>query len=235
MQTKKDIAFINGSHLDENSWFEVIRILGSEKYNAVALPRLGRDDDGPAHISNMAKLSCEKLSGPTIMIVHSFGGAIVNSMIGICPEKISKVIYISALVPLKGEKPMDLLKGVDQKLFMSAVKIEKSRIVPKSQKKLLMVLDSGINPNSLILPNTYSESTTPGGDVLDFDGEKFQKIPKYYIFTEADQIIPLAIQKKYVERVNILGTRSVNSGHLPMISQPEELAKAIEALLSADL
>ena len=232
---RQAMAFIIGSHLDENSWFETIQRLGSgntDKYDIVALPKLNRDGETALHLEQIAEHYCEKLTAPTTLVAHSFGGAISAAMMGLCPEKISKIIYVAAIVPLNGEKAMDLMKNVDQKLFMSAVKIEKGRIIPKSQKKLLSVLDAGINLNSLILPDTYSESMFPGKDVIRFDVKKFEKTPKYYIFTEADKIIPRAQQKKYSERVHVLDSKSVTSGHLPMISQPAELALAIDAFAS---
>ncbi|RYZ76424.1 MAG: alpha/beta hydrolase, partial [Proteobacteria bacterium] len=196
---KKEIVFINGSHLDETSWFEVVRILGTEKYSALALPRLGRDEVGPSSLAKIAELSCAQLKAPSTLVVHSFGGAIANAMYGVCPEKFAGIVYVSALIPASGETPMALLKGVDQKTYMAAVKMEKGRIVPRSQKKLLQALDSGINPNTLILPKVYSESMAVNADVVQFDYVKMQSVPKFYIFTENDKVLPLSLQKKYVE------------------------------------
>ena len=55
----------------------------------------------------------------------------MNEMTGICPENISKIIYVAALVPLNGEHPTDQLKGIDQKLYMSFVEVGKDRTTPK--------------------------------------------------------------------------------------------------------
>jgi pimeloyl-ACP methyl ester carboxylesterase len=90
-----------------------------------------------------------------------------------------------------------------------------------------------VNPNSLILPNVYPEPLLPGTDRVKFKTPDLERIPKYYIYTTQDKIIPVEIQKKLTSRTNIKASDSVPAGHLPMLTQPAALAKLIDTFATA--
>jgi pimeloyl-ACP methyl ester carboxylesterase len=228
VESKINLVLISGFHLDERSWDEMIKSIDMTKFTVQAMPRLGRDPDHPAHLSEIAKMSCEKIKGPSVIVGHSFGGAFTNEIMGVCPGKVLKIIYVSALVPLKGEHAMDQLKGVDQRRYGSAVKMDKDRMTPKSQKAILSALDNGVSKEQTKQTQVYPESFVPSGDAVDYNSEAFAKLSKYYIYTGKDEVIPVKFQKKFTDRIEITDSKTIQSGHLPMLTQPKELAKAIE-------
>ena len=226
---KTNLILITGSHLDETSWSEVSKNLDEAHFAVFALPRLGRDADQPLHLKQIAEMACQKLEGPTVVVAHSFGGATANEMTGVCPDKISKIIYIAALVPLNGEHPTDQLKGSDQKLYMSIVEVGKDRISPKSNFKFLNGMDSEVSKNEAALPAVFPESMLNLGDVIEFKNDTFNAIPKYYVFTSKDQVIAPEYQKKLSQRITLAGSETIQSGHLPLLSKPKEVADIIKA------
>lgn len=228
-QQKINLLLITGSHLDETSWSEVTKNLDEAQFAVFALPRLGRDANQPLHLKQIAEMACQKLAGTTVVVAHSFGGATANEMTGVCPEKISKIIYIAALVPLDGEHPTDQLKGADQKLYMSIVEVGKDRISPKLKVKFLNGMDPEVSKNEASLPAVFPESMLNLGDVVEFKNETFNKIPKYYVFTSRDQVITPEYQKKLSGRITLAGSETIQSGHLPLLSKPKEVAAIITA------
>lgn len=57
-------------------------------------------------------------------------------------------------------------------------------------------------------------------------------IPCSYIFTVNDGALPLSVQKGLAEQLGPEAkTASLNSDHAPHVSMPEELVKAIEAVI----
>ncbi len=93
-QQKVNLILISGSHLDETSWGEMIKNLDQAHFAVLAHPRLGRDANQPLHLKQIAEMACQKLGVPTVVVAHSFGGSTANEMTGVCPEKISKIIYV---------------------------------------------------------------------------------------------------------------------------------------------
>jgi pimeloyl-ACP methyl ester carboxylesterase len=73
----------------------------------------------------------------------------------------------------------------------------------------------------------------PGTDRVKFKTPDLERIPKYYIYTTQDKIIPVEIQKKLTSRTNIKASDSVPAGHLPMLTQPAALAKLIDTFATA--
>lgn len=229
---KVNLILITGSHLDETSWSDVAKNLDETHFSVLALPRLGRDANQPLHLKQIAEMACHKLEGPTAVVAHSFGGATANEMTGVCPEKISKIIYIAALVPLNGEHPTDQLKGADQKLYMSIVEVGKDRITPKSKVKFLNGMDSEVSKNQDALPAVFPESMLNLGDVIEFKNDTFNAIPKYYVFTSKDHVIAPEFQKKIAQRITLTASEMIQSGHLPLLSKPKEVAEIIKAVTS---
>ncbi len=226
---KTNLILITGSHLDETSWSEVVKNLDDTYFSVLALPRLGRDANQPLHLKQIAEMACQKLQGPTVIVAHSFGGSTANEMTGVCPEKITKIIYIAALVPLNGEHPTDPLKGADQKLYMSIVEVGKDRITPKAKVKFLSGMDLEVSKNEAVLPAVFPESMLNLGDVIEFKNDTFNAIPKYYVFTSKDHVIAPEFQKKMAQRITLTASETIPSGHLPLLSKPKEVAEIIKA------
>lgn len=195
------------------------------------MPRLGRDADHPEHLKQTAEMACAKITAPTTIVAHSFGGAVTNEIIGVCPAKVKKIIYVSALVPMNGEHPTDMLKGANQKAYMSAVKVGKDRITPKKQIVFLKKLDASLKLDQKNLPPVYAESMLSLGDVIENNAADFNKIAKYYIYTSDDKVIPLDYQKKMTARLTLAGSDSVKSGHLPLLTKPAQLAQILQKFI----
>ena len=115
--------------------------------------------------------------------------------------------------------------------YMKAVEMKKSKIVPKEPIPFFLVMDpsmrdavdsQGIGERSY--PKIYSEWMTVGEEEIDYDSARFNSIPKVYLYTARDQVIPVSIQKLNVTRAKIESTDIISSGHFPMVTEPRELA-----------
>ncbi len=223
--TQPTIVLVHGFHSDGDSWAQVKEELG-DKY-AVLTPSLpGRKDSENPSLQALAKSVCEPIPARSVVVGHSFGGAVINEMVGVCPEKIMRLIYLTAMVPLNGEKPLQVLDQAGQKEYMKAVKIEK-RAIPRSAKTYFQVMDSQLDKKNLPKSRLYSESLAPTQDVVKYDEAVFLKIPKFYIMATHDKVISLATQRKYIERTDMAQTGEIVAGHLPHFSKPNEVAQAI--------
>lgn len=222
-------VFIHGSHFDAEVWAPVIELFSSS--NNLAINLKGRADNESAGLTEMAKEVCSKIPETSNLIVHSFGGAVANQMIGVCPKKIVRIVYVTALVPLKGEQAFDLMTNLDQAEYGKAVSFTKTRIKPKDTKTFLNVMDAEITTKNMPLFKIYSESYKAGEDTISYDVAKFDAIPKCYIYTSKDKIITPATQEKYTKRITLAKTATLATGHLPMLSDNFGLASAIRSCL----
>jgi pimeloyl-ACP methyl ester carboxylesterase len=223
---KQNLVLIQGVHLDGNAWNELKTKLDPETFSVMDLGRIGRDTETAASLKMIAEQSCAAIPEKSTVVAHSFGGAIANSMTGICPDKITKIIYVSALVPLNGEKPFDLMNKTDKTNYAKVVTYEKFKIVPKEASAFFRGTDPQVKTEGP-LAELYSEWISLGGEAVIYDEAKFSAIPKVYLYTERDTVISLTTQFQYTSRTGIKHSDGIATGHFPMISNPEKLATLI--------
>ena len=230
MTKKKHLVFIQGVHLDEKSWDAVKQNFNTDQYECSDLKRLGRDGQEPASLKEIARQAAEKIPTNAILVAHSYGGAIANALVGICPEKIQKIIYLAAVVPLRGEKPFDKLAPADQKAYGSAVDFQPPKIIPKDAKTFFKQTDPVVDLNSP-LPHLYPEWISLTTEAIEYSDKDFNRIPKAYIHTLKDPVFSDTTQELFARRASIREiTKGLPTGHFPMFSDPVTLAELIKAL-----
>jgi pimeloyl-ACP methyl ester carboxylesterase len=224
--TKQNLVLIQGVHLDGTSWNAVKAKLDPEIFNVMDLGRTGRDTEEAASLKNIAELSCAAIPEKSTLVGHSYGGAISNAMVGTCPDKIERIIYISAVVPLNGEKPFDLMNKTDRTNYSKVVTFGKFKIIPKEAMAFFQGTDAAIASPDLY-PALYPEWISLTAEPVTYDETKFAAIPKAYIYTERDAVISLTTQFQYTSRTAIKNSDGIPTGHFPMISNPVRLAELI--------
>jgi|GEM_PF-1596111 len=222
----QSIVLIGGVHVDETAWNEVVKNIDANFYAITNFGRIGRDTEDPASLKNIAVLACDATPSRSTVVAHSFGGAVVNEMIGICPEKIAKILYLTAVIPLKGELPFDKIPPSGKKEYGKAVVFKPPMIIPKAPKAFFAAVDSTVDLNSP-LPILYPEWMSITQEKIDYDVKKMSAVPKVYFYTTKDVLLTMKAQKNYVARAMITDTDTLPTGHFPMISDPIELASLI--------
>src|SRR6478672_6961893 len=101
----KNIVLVHGGFVDGSGWASVYKILKSKGYNVsvVQNPTISLQDDVA-----VTKRMLETQDGPTILVGHSYGGAVITEA-GTHP-KVAGLVYITAFAPDKGESVASLIK-----------------------------------------------------------------------------------------------------------------------------
>ncbi len=222
----KNLVLIQGVHLGGSVWNEVKKYLEPSDLQVMDLARLGRDVYEPASLKKIAASACEIIEPDSILVGHSYGGAIANAIFGQCPEKIIKIIYVSGVVPLRGEKPFDQISKTNEENYLKAVTIKDKKIFPKDLRTFYRNTDSQINLDGP-LPTLYSEWVSLNDETVEYDEGRFQALAKVYIYTEHDVVISLLNQKEYVVRAGIKESESMAAGHYPMVSDAKRLSELL--------
>jgi len=234
IKTKNEIILIHGAHFDGQSWKTVAKDLEKKGFQTLSPSLPGRTHSKNVDLDTLAKFVCAESKENSILVGHSQGGAVINQMLGICPSKIKEIIYITAVVPFPKEKAFDYLEKRDEKWYFKAVEFKNDLFTPKNQGAFFQAFAQDFSnsaSNKRLLPPIYSEPAKIGETALNFDKAHFEQIPKCYIHATADQIVTLASQRKYTQRTHFDKVLSITSGHLPMLSKPEETSLAIQKCL----
>ncbi|GAA3921380.1 alpha/beta hydrolase [Litoribacillus peritrichatus] len=236
-QEKPTLVFVHGAHFTASSWQQVQTEL-KDTYPSVAVNLPGRNDKiipNQVSMELSAGSLCQSLgqiSGDKVLVAHSQGGAIVNAALNICPkENIEKIVYVTSVAPLDGEDVFAKLSKADEEHYFQGIRFNE-------QMELLEISDSEKFANNFaqdasgeqrkwLINSAVAEPAPVGGSKIKLNQQRFDDIEKHYVFAKRDQIISIESQNKIADSLKLKSTFTINSGHLPMLTQSKELANIL--------
>jgi|GEM_PF-757519 len=238
------LVFVHGAHLNASSWKNVTDLLAKKNYKSIALNLPGRHSGQNLHKITLpvsAQYVCDSLSSiqaPVTFIAHSQGGAVVNHALGLCPKlAVERIIYIAAVAPLNGEKPFGRLNKADEEAYFSGVTFDEPGGRMRIHKPALFAEAFSSSKLSAVhkkvLSAAVDEPAAIGDGVVSMNNAGFQALPKHFIFTLRDNIISPVSQQQIAGRLQNLTTSSIDTGHVPMITEAGSLVDVLAQVLAS--
>jgi pimeloyl-ACP methyl ester carboxylesterase len=214
---------VHGAWADGSSWSGVIPSLraGGMKVVAVQLPRTSIADDAAT-----VKRAIAAQSGRVILAGHSYGGAVITEA-GNDP-KVAALVYVSAFAPGDGQSINDLLKPFPKPVWQSTIQVDSggylslpeatvaTYLAPDLPKPVAGVIAATQGP---LFAHAFDDKITRAA---------WKSKPSWWVVSLQDQIIPAALQKGMASGIGATIT-TVDSGHLSLVTHPNEVAAAILA------
>ena len=104
-EAKPTIVLVHGAWADSSGWNESIEKLQKKGYTALAVATPLRSLHGDAAYLRSVLAS---LSGPIVLVGHSYGGAVLTNAATGNPN-VKALVYIAAFAPDKGETQIELI------------------------------------------------------------------------------------------------------------------------------
>ncbi|MGA3190597.1 MAG: alpha/beta hydrolase [Bryobacteraceae bacterium] len=218
----KNIVLVHGAFADGSGWKAVYEILANDGYNVTAAqpPLTGLEDD----VAAVVRVLCRQ-DGPTILVGHSYGGAIITEA-GIDPQVVA-LVFIAAHAPDVGETQAD-----SGKRFPSA-----GRDAIRLTDDAYALLDPGRFPAEFAgdLPKqqadfeTHSQVFTASAAFsTPIRDAAWKTKPSWYLVARSDRIINPDLEWMYAKRANSTTVEIDGASHSVYASHPVEVAKLIE-------
>ena len=104
MNEVRNVALVHGGFVDGSGWEGVYHLLKQDGFNVsvVQNPTLSLEDDVA-----VTRRVLDKQDGPTILVGHSYGGAVITE--AGTHENVAGLVYIAAFVPDQGESVNSLI------------------------------------------------------------------------------------------------------------------------------
>jgi len=225
--TATNVVLVHGGFVDGSGWQQVYDLLKRDGYrvSVVQNPTLSLEGDVEA-----TRLILDLQDGPTILVGHSYGGAVISEA-GNHPQ-VSALVYIAAFAPDKGESVNTLiadpppgapvppiLPPVNGFLFLDRDKFHASFAgdLPVSQAEFLA--DSQVPWGVDALGGTVSEPA-------------WRTKPSWYLVATDDRMIPPPAQHAMSERAGSTVVEAAGS-HAIYVSQPSAVADLIRQAATA--
>jgi pimeloyl-ACP methyl ester carboxylesterase len=222
MISKPNIIFVHGAWTDGSSWSKVISLLQGKGFNvsAAQIPLTSLADD----IATTQRLLSLK-KGPTVLVGHSYGGAVVTGAATDFPD-VEALVYVAAFGLDQGES-LDILSK-------QHVPSSGATHVHPDANGFLWIDEAGFHEAfaadidakeaaimaSVQKPLSVTSYTDKSGDPA------WKTIPSWYIVSTNDQMIPPSAQKFMAKRMNAT-MHSVHASHASMVSHPREVSELV--------
>ncbi|HZM76509.1 MAG TPA: alpha/beta hydrolase [Candidatus Limnocylindrales bacterium] len=228
MNTVRNVVLVHGGFVDGSGWQKVYQLLRRAGYNIsiVQNPTLSLTGDAEA-----TRQILERQDGPTVLVGHSYGGAVISE--AGTHQAVAALVYIAAFAPDKGESVNTLIADPPPAAPVPP-------ILPPQDGFLFLDRDSFHASFAADLPpdeaQFMADSQVPWGvDALAgaVSEPAWRTKPSWYLVTTEDRMIPPPAQRAMAERAGATVVEATGS-HSIYLSQPQAVADLIMRAATVD-
>ena len=231
--TKPTVVLVHGAWADSGSWDRVIRRLQRDGYTVWAPPNplMGLANDS-ATIADFL----HTITGPIVLVGHSYGGAVItNAAYG--NSQVKALVYVDAYIPAQGDTLVSLTGAGSCFAVPDLTKVfnfvpfpgAPSTVVDAYVKQSVfpgcfangLPAREGAELAATQRPLATNALTDPSGPPA------WATIPSWDVVGTADHVIPLADQLSMAHNAGAHITE-IDAPHLSMIADPTAVTSVIE-------
>jgi pimeloyl-ACP methyl ester carboxylesterase len=229
MNPRPNIVLVHGAWADGSCWSAVIERLQADGYTVTApqFPESSLADD----VARLRQVLARQ-DGPTVVAGHSYGGQIITALGADAPNAVA-LVYIAAFGLDAGESIGALLaQGGPPTPALPHLDIDKQGFAWLPEDDFVQHFAADVDPAAARVMHAVQQplSTSTFGDVMGVPAWK--SCPSWFLVAEDDQAIPPEAEAQFAKRMGAT-TVAIASGHLAMVSHPDEVAQLIKTAAEA--
>jgi pimeloyl-ACP methyl ester carboxylesterase len=235
-QQKPTVVLVHGAFAESASWTGVLERLQAAAVRAVALANPLRSVPGDAaYVRDVIA----GIGGPVILVGHSYGGMVITEAAA-GNDQVAGLVYVCAFAPEQGESALALsgrfpgstlgealaaypvtTGGNEFAIRPDAFHHQFAADLPASQAAVMCATQRPVTEIAL----------TAG---LPTANPAWRSIPSWFVFSDQDLNIPVALHRFLADRAAAKGVREVpGASHALSVSQPETVTATILEAVSA--
>jgi pimeloyl-ACP methyl ester carboxylesterase len=229
--TRPTIVLVHGDWADASSWTSVLERLQGKGYTVVAPPNPLR---GPMEDAAYLSSYLATISGPIVLVAHSYGGFVTTNAATGNPN-VKALVYIDSFMPDQGDilgnlaasggscVSQDALNAVP---YDGGVDLYLRWAANGDYPGFAQCFANGVDPRQAAVlaaeqrPAAAAQFTEPSGPPA------WRTIPSWALIGTEDHVIPPALQEQMATRAGA-HISTVDAGHLSLITKPEQVTNVI--------
>jgi pimeloyl-ACP methyl ester carboxylesterase len=231
-------VLVHGSFQGSWCWSQVVARLESRGHRAVTLdlPAHGSDRTPVEHVTMQDYVDAIArvvgvLDEPPVLVGHSMGSPIAG-VAESQPASVAALVFVAGLLPPAGTSLLQMVGEFDPQYLEHAIWAADRRSVAMSPTAAHEFLFSHV-PTELVdraIPLMTPEPIAPYETPFEATDGRFGLVPRYYVETRRDRVVLPAIQKSIQSRVRFQRVLSLDTGHAPYFSTPDDLVSCLESV-----
>ena len=227
MSAVRNVVLVHGGFVDGSGWEGVHRVLKKDGFNVsiVQNPTVSLDGDVEATLQVL-----DRQDGPTILVGHSYGGAVITE--AGTHEKVAGLVYIAAFAPDKGESVSTLIADPPPGAPVPPILPPQDGFLFLDRDKFAASFAADVPEG---LASFMADAQVPWGlDALNGSvGEPAWRVkPSWYLVATDDHMIPPPAQRAMSARAGSTVVEAPGS-HAIYVSHPDAVAALIEQAAAA--
>jgi pimeloyl-ACP methyl ester carboxylesterase len=224
MSEQPNIVLVHGAWADGSSWSGVIRLLQKAGYDVTApqFPLTSLE-------ANVARLRqvLAAMTGPTVVAGHSYGCQIMTAL-GADAPNIVGLVYISGFALDAGESIGGLLAQGEPTPALAHLRIDEQGFAWLPQDDFVHHFAADVDPIEANVMYAVQQPL-PASALDEVMGTPAWKndIPTWFAVAQNDEVIPPDVERLFAKRMGA-ATSELKSGHVGMVSHPDEVASLIQ-------
>ncbi len=223
------------------AWEKVVPLLEGKGHEVEVFDLPGHGDDGTpvAKVSLQAYAdrvveALDASSGPSILVGHSMGGAVISQAAESRPDKVSKLVYLTAFLLENGQTLLEVA-GADAGIVIPNLEMSGDQSTATIKEDVITEAfygdcseDDTRRAKERLVPQPAVAFVTP----VEITEGNFGSVPRAYIECTEDRAITINCQREMQARLPCETTMTMETSHSPFLSKPEELARHLDGLAS---
>lgn len=231
--SRPTVVLVHGAWADTSSWSGEVQALqrAGHAVRAVANPLRGLTGD-----AQTVRDFLRTLSGPVVLVGHSYGGSVITNAAAGDP-RVKALVYVSAAAPDVGETTGQL-SGTGSALGGDPATLYDRAAYPGSSggaADLYLKREVFLRSFAFDLPRETADrlwASQRAASTVAFTtpskAAAWRTIPSWYFIATGDRIIVPASQRAMAKRAGSKVTEFPGGSHLTLISHPDAVTRVIE-------
>lgn len=220
-------------------WEGVTPLLEAAGHSVAAPDLPGHGDD----MTPMSELSLERYgafvaelaasNGPVVLVGHSMAGAVISRVAEAVPGQIERLVYLTAYLPKSGESLASLARR-DREALTASERVAFDGVdcfaIPRDAARRAFYQDASDADFEAAMARIGPEPVSIFREKAVFTKDRFGRVPRSYIHCTQDKAIGYTLQCEMVRDTPCATVLTLESGHSPFVTMPQELAEALLSL-----
>jgi len=224
------VLLVHGAFAESASWNGVAQRLTAAGHDVVAVANPLRSLSGDAAYVRDVIAS---IGGPVVLAGHSYGGMVITEAAA-GNDAVTALVYVCAFAPDTGESAFDLstkFPGSTLGAALAAYPVSTGGnefAIRKDAFHHQFAADVSDGQAALMFATQRPVTQEALSTGLPSGKPAWKTIPSWFVFSDQDLNIPVALHRFVAERANARGVREIaGASHALSVSQPDAVAETI--------
>lgn len=166
-----------------------------------------------------------------VIVAHSLGGVLALRLASLMTDRLAGIVAIGAAIPKSGGSFLSALP-FPQRILLSVIMRAAGTKPPESSIRTGLCNDLSLDQAAEIIKGFNPEAVRVYTDRINVP---VPDVPKLFVKLNKDKQFSPSLQDKMILNFAPQSIRSLDTGHLPMISNPEGLRSILQEFVTEEL